>query len=243
MLKKRDDYFLVAIAIFIMIAMFVYILSIILGFEYNELNRIVVAISISSYFLSFAEMVECDLDLQQKKYLYAKENFDLHLIKQKDFYRNVEKFIKYANTEYKNNADKITNEQFELLKSLQADTIKAKEMGIKITENEKQIYLKKAKTFSKQSFILKTLAFLCLICVLTFEFLYKLIEQLNPLFCLGAFLFVIVAMGTKAKNLTAFEEYKKETDDYIFRQQERFREMEETMEGYDNGQTQNAGNE
>lgn len=162
--------------------MFVYILSIILGFEFNELNRIVVAISISSYFLSYAEIVECDLDLQQKKYLYAKENFDIHLIKQKEFYKNVEKFIEYANTKFKNDADRTTEEQFELLKSLQADIIKTKEKGLKTIENEKHIYLKKAKTFSKQSFILKTLAFLYLICVLTFEFLYKLIEQLNPLF-------------------------------------------------------------
>lgn len=41
-------------------------------------------------------------------------------------------------------------------------------------------------------------------------------------------------MGIKSKNSTAFEDYKKETDDFIFSQQEMFKEMEEIMEGYDN---------
>lgn len=74
-----------AITIFVMIVIAIASLANVFKFDFYELDQILVAISISSYFLSYAEIIECNLDLQQNKYLYLKEKYDVFTVEQKNF--------------------------------------------------------------------------------------------------------------------------------------------------------------
>ena len=85
-----------------------------------------------------------------------------------------------------------------------------------------------------------TCAFLSLNCVISFESLYKLLEQSNSIFCLSAFLFVIIAMGVKANNSKIYAEFKKIIDENIFNQKQHIKIMNDIMEKYNYGQAQNA---
>lgn len=85
-----------------------------------------------------------------------------------------------------------------------------------------------------------TCAFLSLICVLSFESLYKLLEQSNSIFCLSAFLFVVMAMGIKANNSKIYADFKKIIDENIFKQKQHIKIMNDIMEKYNYGQAQDA---
>ena len=78
-----------------MIVIVIATLASVFKFGFYELEQILVAISISSYFLSYAEIIECNLDLQQNKYLYVKEKYDVFTVEQKEFSRKIEKYIEF----------------------------------------------------------------------------------------------------------------------------------------------------
>ena len=211
-------------------------------FEFNfyELDQILFAISISSYFLSYAEIIECNLDLQQNNYLYVKEKYDVFTVEQKECFKKIEKYIEFVNIQYENNASIVTDEERKLLNSFKNSSIKFNNDYEKFIEDQKQLYLKSSNKLSKKYSIVMTCAFLSLICTLSFESLYKLLEQTNSIFCLGAFLFVITAMGVKANNSKIYEDFKKIIDKSIFNQKQHIKIMNDIMEKYNYGQTQDA---
>lgn len=212
-------------------------------FDFYELNQILVAISISSYFLSYAEILECNLDLQQNKYLYLKEKYDVFTVEQKEFSRKIEKYIEFVNIQYENNASIVTDEEHKSLNSFKNSSIKFNDDYEKSIENQKQLYLKSSNKLSKKYSIVMTCAFLSLICVLSFESLYILLEQSNSFFCLGAFLFVIIAMGVKANNSKKYADFKKIIDENIFNQKQHIKMMNDIMEKYNYGQNEDADSE
>lgn len=239
-MKKYNNYFLTAITIFIMIVIVIATLASVFKFDFYELNQILVAISISSYFLSYAEIIECNLDLQQNNYLYVKEKYDVFTVEQKEYFRKIERYIEFVNIQYENNASIVTDEERKLLNSFKNSSIKFNNDYEKFIEDQKQLYLKSSNKLSKKYSIVMTCAFLNLICTLSFESLYKLLEQTNSIFCLGAFLFVITAMGVKANNSKIYEDFKKIIDKSIFNQKQHIKIMNDIMEKYNYGQTQDA---
>lgn len=242
-MKKYNNYFLTAITIFIIIVIFKAVLASFFEFNFYELDQILFAISISSYFLSYAEIIECDFDLQRNKYLYVKEKYDVFTVEQKECFKKIEKYIEFVNIQYENNASIVTDDEHRLLNSFKNSSIKFNDDYEKSIEGEKQLYLKSSNKLSKKYFVVMTCAFLILICVLSFESLYKFLEQTNSIFCLGAFLFVIIAMGVKAKNSKTYEDFKKITDENIFNQKQHIKIMNDIMEKYNYGQAQNADSE
>ena len=226
-----------------MIVIVIATLASVFKFDFYELNQILVAISISSYFLSYAEIIECNLDLQQNKYLYVKEKYDVFTVEQKEFSRKIEKYIEFVNIQYENNASIVTDEERKLLNSFKNSSIKFNNDYEKFIEDQKQLYLKSSNKLSKKYSIVMTCAFLSLICTLSFESLYKLLEQTNSIFCLGAFLFVIMAMGVKANNSKIYEDFKKITDENIFNQKQHIKMMNDIMEKYNYGQNEDADSE
>lgn len=242
-MKKYNNYFLTAITIFIMIVIVIATLASVFKFDFYELNQILVAISISSYFLSYAEIIECNLDLQQNKYLYVKEKYDVFTVEQKEYFRKIERYIEFVNIQYENNASIVTDEERKLLNSFKNSSIKFNNDYEKFIEDQKQLYLKSSNKLSKKYSIVMTCAFLSLICTLSFESLYKLLEQTNSIFCLGAFLFVIIAMGVKANNSKIYADFKKIIDENIFNQKQHIKIMNDIMEKYNYGQNEDADGE
>lgn len=226
-----------------MIVIVIATLASVFKFDFYELNQILVAISISSYFLSYAEIIECNLDLQQNKYLYVKEKYDVFTVEQKEYFRKIERYIEFVNIQYENNASIVTDEERKLLNSFKNSSIKFNNDYEKFIEDQKQLYLKSSNKLSKKYSIVMTCAFLSLICTLSFESLYKLLEQTNSIFCLGAFLFVIMAMGVKANNSKIYEDFKKITDENIFNQKQHIKMMNDIMEKYNYGQNEDADSE
>ena len=239
-MKKYNNYFLMAITIFVMIVLAIASLASVFKFNFYELDQILVAISISSYFLSYAEIIECNLDLQQNKYLYLKEKYDVFTVEQKEFSRKIEKYIEFVNIQYENNASIVTDEERKSLNSFKNSSIKFNNDYEKSIEDEKQLYLKSSNKLSKKYSVVMTCAFLSLICVLSFESLYKLLEQSNSIFCLSAFLFVVMAMGIKANNSKIYADFKKIIDENIFKQKQHIKIMNDIMEKYNYGQAQDA---
>lgn len=239
-MKKYNNYFLTAITIFVMIVIAIAALASFFEFNFYELDQILFAISISSYFLSYAEIIECNLDLQQNNYLYVKEKYDVFTVEQKECFKKIEKYIEFVNIQYENNASIVTDEERKLLNSFKNSSIKFNNDYEKFIEDQKQLYLKSSNKLSKKYSIVMTCAFLSLICTLSFESLYKLLEQTNSIFCLGAFLFVITAMGVKANNSKIYEDFKKIIDKSIFNQKQHIKIMNDIMEKYNYGQTQDA---
>ena len=223
-----------------MIVIVIATLASVFKFGFYELEQILVAISISSYFLSYAEIIECNLDLQQNKYLYVKEKYDVFTVEQKEFSRKIEKYIEFVNIQYENNASIVTDEERKSLNSFKNSSIKFNNDYEKSIEDEKQLYLKSSNKLSKKYSVVMTCAFLSLICTLSFESLYKLLEQTNSIFCLGAFLFVITAMGVKANNSKIYEDFKKIIDKSIFNQKQHIKIMNDIMEKYNYGQNEDA---
>lgn len=242
-MKKYNNYFLMAITIFIMIVIVIATLASVFKFDFYELDQILVAISISSYFLSYAEIIECNFDLQRNKYLYVKEKYDVFTVEQKECFRKIEKYIEFVNIQYENNASIVTDEEHKFLNSFKNSSIKFNDDYEKSIEDEKQLYLKSSNKLSKKYFVVMTCAFLSLICVLSFESLYKLLEQTNSIFCLGAFLFVIIAMGVKANNSKIYADFKKIIDENIFNQKQHIKIMNDIMEKYNYGQNEDADGE
>ena len=242
-MKKYNNYFLMAITIFIMIVIVIATLASVFKFDFYELDQILVAISISSYFLSYAEIIECNFDLQRNKYLYLKEKYDVFTVEQKECFRKIEKCIEFVNIQYENNASIVTDEEHKFLNLFKNSSIKFNNDYEKSIEDEKQLYLKSSNKLSKKYFVVMTCAFLILICVLSFESLYKLLEQSNSIFCLSAFLFVIMAMGVKANNSKIYEDFKKITDENIFKQKQHIKMMNDIMEKYNYGQNEDADGE
>lgn len=242
-MKKYNNYFLMAITIFIMIVIVIATLASVFKFDFYELDQILVAISISSYFLSYAEIIECNFDLQRNKYLYVKEKYDVFTVEQKECFRKIEKYIEFVNIQYENNASIVTDEEHKFLNSFKNSSVKFNNDYEKSIEDQKQLYLKNSNKLSKKYSVVMTCAFLSLICVLSFESLYKLLEQSNSIFCLSAFLFVIIAMGVKANNSKIYADFKKITDENIFKQKQHIKMMNDIMEKYDYGQAQNADSE
>ena len=242
-MKKYNNYFLMAITIFVMIVLAIASLASVFKFDFYELDQILVAISISSYFLSYAEIIECNLDLQQNKYLYLKEKYDVFTVEQKEFSRKIEKYIEFVNIQYENNASIVTDEERKSLNSFKNSSIKFNNDYEKSIEDEKQLYLKSSNKLSKKYSVVMTCAFLSLICVLSFESLYKLLEQSNSIFCLSAFLFVVMAMGIKANNSKIYADLKKKIDENIFKQKQHIKIMNDIMEKYNYGQAQDADGE
>lgn len=242
-MKKYNNYFLMAITIFVMIVLAIASLASVFKFDFYELDQILVAISISSYFLSYAEIIECNLDLQQNKYLYLKEKYDVFTVEQKESFRQIEKYIEFVNIQYENNASIVTDEERKSLNSFKNSYIKFNNDYEKSIEDEKQLYLKSSNKLSKKYSVVMTCAFLSLICVLSFESLYKLLEQSNSIFCLSAFLFVVMAMGIKANNSKIYADFKKIIDEDIFKQKQHIKIMNDIMEKYNYGQTQDADGE
>lgn len=232
-----------AITIFVMIVLAIASLASVFKFNFYELDQILVAISISSYFLSYAEIIECNLDLQQNKYLYLKEKYDVFTVEQKEFSRKIEKYIEFVNIQYENNASIVTDEERKSLNSFKNSSIKFNNDYEKSIEDEKQLYLKSSNKLSKKYSVVMTCAFLSLICVLSFESLYKLLEQSNSIFCLSAFLFVVMAMGIKANNSKIYADFKKIIDENIFKQKQHIKIMNDIMEKYNYGQAQDADGE
>lgn len=232
-----------AITIFVMIVLAIASLASVFKFDFYELDQILVAISISSYFLSYAEIIECNLDLQQNKYLYLKEKYDVFTVEQKESFRQIEKYIEFVNIQYENNASIVTDEERKSLNSFKNSYIKFNNDYEKSIEDEKQLYLKSSNKLSKKYSVVMTCAFLSLICVLSFESLYKLLEQSNSIFCLSAFLFVVMAMGIKANNSKIYADFKKIIDEDIFKQKQHIKIMNDIMEKYNYGQTQDADSE
>ena len=232
-----------AITIFVMIVLAIASLASVFKFDFYELDQILVAISISSYFLSYAEIIECNLDLQQNKYLYLKEKYDVFTVEQKEFSRKIEKYIEFVNIQYENNASIVTDEERKSLNSFKNSSIKFNNDYEKSIEDEKQLYLKSSNKLSKKYSVVMTCAFLSLICVLSFESLYKLLEQSNSIFCLSAFLFVVMAMGIKANNSKIYADLKKKIDENIFKQKQHIKIMNDIMEKYNYGQAQDADGE
>ena len=223
-----------------MIVIVIATLASVFKFGFYELEQILVAISISSYFLSYAEIIECNLDLQQNKYLYVKEKYDVFTVEQKEFSRKIEKYIEFVNIQYEKNASIVTDEERKSLNSFKNSSIKFNNDYEKNIEDQKQLYLKSSNKLSKKYSVVMTCAFLSLICVLSFESLYKLLEQSNSIFCLGAFLFVITAMGVKANNSKIYEDFKKIIDKSIFNQKQHIKIMNDIMEKYNYGQNEDA---
>ena len=242
-MKKYNNYFLMAITIFVMIVLAIASLASVFKFDFYELDQILVAISISSYFLSYAEIIECNLDLQQNKYLYLKEKYDVFTVEQKESFRQIEKYIEFVNIQYENNTSIVTDEERKSLNSFKNSSIKFNNDYEKSIEDEKQLYLKSSNKLSKKYSVVMTCAFLSLICVLSFESLYKLLEQSNSIFCLSAFLFVVMAMGIKANNSKIYADFKKIIDEDIFKQKQHIKIMNDIMEKYNYGQTQDADGE
>lgn len=242
-MKKYNNYFLTAITIFVMIVMAIASLASVFKFDFYELDQILVAISISSYFLSYAEIIECNLDLQQNKYLYLKEKYDVFTVEQKECFRKIEKYIEFVNIQYENNASIVTDEEHKSLNSFKNSSNKFNNDYEKSIKNEKQLYLKSSNKLSKKYSVVMTCAFLSLICVLSFESLYKLLEQSNSFFCLGAFSFVIMAMGVKANNSKIYADFKKIIDENIFNQKQHIKIMNDIMEKYNYGQNEDADSE
>lgn len=232
-----------AITIFVMIVLAIASLASVFKFDFYELDQILVAISISSYFLSYAEIIECNLDLQQNKYLYLKEKYDVFTVEQKESFRQIEKYIEFVNIQYENNTSIVTDEERKSLNSFKNSSIKFNNDYEKSIEDEKQLYLKSSNKLSKKYSVVMTCAFLSLICVLSFESLYKLLEQSNSIFCLSAFLFVVMAMGIKANNSKIYADFKKIIDEDIFKQKQHIKIMNDIMEKYNYGQTQDADGE
>ena len=232
-----------AITIFVMIVLAIASLASVFKFNFYELDQILVAISISSYFLSYAEIIECNLDLQQNKYLYLKEKYDVFTVEQKEFSRKIEKYIEFVNIQYENNASIVTDEERKSLNSFKNSSIKFNNDYEKSIEDEKQLYLKSSNKLSKKYSVVMTCAFLSLICVLSFESLYKLLEQSNSIFCLSAFLFVVMAMGIKANNSKIYADFKKIIDENIFKQKQHIKIINDIMEKYNYGQAQDADGE
>lgn len=232
-----------AITIFVMIVIAIASLASVFKFDFYELDQILVAISISSYFLSYAEIIECNLDLQQNKYLYLKEKYDVFTVEQKEFSRKIEKYIEFVNIQYENNASIVTDEERKSLNSFKNSSVKFNNDYEKSIEDEKQLYLKSSNKLSKKYSVVMTCAFLSLICVLSFESLYKLLEQSNSIFCLSAFLFVVMAMGIKANNSKIYADFKKIIDENIFKQKQHIKIINDIMEKYNYGQTQDADGE
>lgn len=226
-----------------MIVIVIATLASVFKFDFYELNQILVAISISSYFLSYAEIIECNLDLQQNKYLYVKEKYDVFTVEQKEYFRKIERYIEFVNIQYENNASIVTDEERKLLNSFKNSSIKFNNDYEKFIEDQKQLYLKSSNKLSKKYSIVMTCAFLSLICTLSFESLYKLLEQTNSIFCLGAFLFVIIAMGVKANNSKIYADFKKIIDENIFNQKQHIKIMNDIMEKYNYGQNEDADGE
>lgn len=239
-MKKYNNYFLMAITIFVMIVIAIASLASVFKFDFYELDQILVAISISSYFLSYAEIIECNLDLQQNKYLYLKEKYDVFTVEQKEFSRKIEKYIEFVNIQYENNASIVTDEERKSLNSFKNSSVKFNNDYEKSIEDEKQLYLKSSNKLSKKYSVVMTCAFLSLICVLSFESLYKLLEQSNSIFCLSAFLFVVMAMGIKANNSKIYADFKKIIDENIFKQKQHIKIINDIMEKYNYGQAQDA---
>lgn len=239
-MKKYNNYFLTAITIFIMIVIVIATLASVFKFDFYELEQILVAISISSYFLSYAEIIECNLDLQQNKYLYVKEKYDIFTVQQKECFRKIERYIEFVNIQYEKNASIVTDEERKSLNSFKNSSIKFNNDYEKSIEDQKQLYLKSSNKLSKKYSVVMTCAFLSLICTLSFESLYKLLEQTNSIFCLGAFLFVITAMGVKANNSKIYEDFKKIIDKSIFNQKQHIKIMNDIMEKYNYGQNEDA---
>ena len=229
-----------AITIFVMIVIAIASLASVFKFDFYELDQILVAISISSYFLSYAEIIECNLDLQQNKYLYLKEKYDVFTVEQKEFSRKIEKYIEFVNIQYENNASIVTDEERKSLNSFKNSSVKFNNDYEKSIEDEKQLYLKSSNKLSKKYSVVMTCAFLSLICVLSFESLYKLLEQSNSMFCLSAFLFVVMAMGIKANNSKIYADFKKIIDENIFKQKQHIKIINDIMEKYNYGQAQDA---
>lgn len=239
-MKKYNNYFLTAITIFIMIVIVIATLASVFKFDFYELEQILVAISISSYFLSYAEIIECNLDLQQNKYLYLKEKYDIFTVEQKECFRKIERYIEFVNIQYEKNASIVTDEERKSLNSFKNSSIKFNNDYEKNIEDQKQLYLKSSNKLSKKYSVVMTCAFLSLICTLSFESLYKLLEKTNSIFCLGAFLFVITAMGVKANNSKIYEDFKKIIDKSIFNQKQHIKIMNDIMEKYNYGQNEDA---
>ena len=242
-MKKYNNYFLMAITIFVMIVIAIASLASVFKFDFYELDQILVAISISSYVLSYAEIIECNLDLQQNKYLYLKEKYDVFTVEQKEFSRKIEKYIEFVNIQYENNASIVTDEERKSLNSFKNSSVKFNNDYEKSIEDEKQLYLKSSNKLSKKYSVVMTCAFLSLICVLSFESLYKLLEQSNSIFCLSAFLFVVMAMGIKANNSKIYADFKKIIDENIFKQKQHIKIINDIMEKYNYGQAQDADGE
>lgn len=232
-----------AITIFVMIVIAIASLASVFKFDFYELDQILVAISISSYFLSYAEIIECNLDLQQNKYLYLKEKYDVFTVEQKEFSRKIEKYIEFVNIQYENNANIVTDEDRKSLNSFKNSSIKFNNDYEKSIEDEKQLYLKSSNKLSKKYSVVMTCAFLSLICVLSFESLYKLLEQSNSIFCLSAFLFIVMEMGVKANNSKIYADFKKIIDEDIFKQKQHIKIMNDIMEKYNYGQNEDADGE
>ena len=226
-----------------MIVIIIAALACVFKYDFYELDQILVAISISSYFLSYAEIIECNLDLQQNNYLYVKEKYDVFTVEQKEFFRKIEKYIEFVNIQYEKNTNIVTDEERESLNSFKNYSIKFNNDYENFIEDEKQLYLKKLNSLSKMYSVVMTCAFLSLICVLSFESLYKFLEQSNSFFCLGAFLFVVMAMGVKANNSKTHADFKKIVDENIFKQKQHIKIINDIMEKYNYGQTQDANGE
>lgn len=237
-MKRRNDYMLIAVAAFIIIAIIVYLFSLVLGFEFVEINKIIVAVSIASYFLSFSEMAECNLDLQFRKYEYAKEKYDKLLSEDREFFRDIEKTVSDVEKVYTANADEIPQDNFEILESLKDEISKAKHDMVDFVEREKKFYMNNAKTFDKICFGLKVLSFLSLICVLAFEIFFKIIETQNNILCLFAFWFVIYSMVIKNSNIHKLEEHKKIVNDYTAAMRKHIEKAKNIMEDI-NGKVKN----
>ena len=237
-MKRRNNYMLGAVAFFIIITIIIFTASLAFGFEFIEINKIIVAVSIASYFLSFAEMEECNLDLQYNKYIYAKEKYDLLLSEERSFFQDLEKRIFYIEKVYTNNADKISQDTFNSLELLKNDVSKVKQDDIDLIQREKQLYINRAKRSDKICFWMKTLGFLSLICVLAFEYFFKIVETQNNILCLFAFLFVICTMVNKSSNTQKLEEHKNAIDDYTAAIKKSIENSRHIMEDIDNGQVE-----
>lgn len=209
-MKRHDDYILISVVIFIMITIVIYIFSLLFKFEFLELDRIILAITISSYFLSIAEIKECSVDFEYKKYVYTKDVYDEYLKKLYEFKEEMGVLKDCLQERYKEDGDEKEIEIINSVKNSYEKSIRIEDEAINTIEEIKESYLKQANSYAKKSFIYKTISFLLLFCFLTFEKFCAIFESSSTIYCLGAFLFVVLVMALKSRYNIMLEEYKKE---------------------------------
>lgn len=207
-MKRHDDYILLSVVIFIVITIVICLFSLLFKFEFLDLNRIILAITISSYFLSIAEIKECYVDFKYKKYNYTKDVYNEYLEKLYKLKEELAILKDCLQERYKEDRAEKENEIINTVKDAYEKSIKLEDEAINNVEEIKESYLKQANSYAKKSFVYKTISFLLLFCFLTFEKLYAIFELSSSIYCLGAFMFVILAMGLKSRYNIMFEEYK-----------------------------------